>query len=139
KSDGLLQFGEIFDLKLDADVVILSACDTAGKASREATRAAGLSGGGGALDGLVRAFIGAGGRSVIASHWPAPEEFHATERLISGLFSAPHGMGMADALRGAEVALMDDADTSHPFYWSGFAIIGDGARPLAAPAAMAQR
>lgn len=139
KSDGLLQFGEIFDLKLDADVVILSACDTAGKASREATQSAGLSGGGGALDGLVRAFIGAGGRSVIASHWPAPEEFKATERLINGLFSAPRGMGMAEALRTAEVALMDDADTSHPFYWSGFAIIGDGARPLAAPAAVAQR
>ncbi|MDX3910486.1 MAG: CHAT domain-containing protein [Sphingobium sp.] len=139
KSDGLLQFGEIFDLKLDADVVILSACDTAGKASREATKAAGLSGGGGALDGLVRAFIGAGGRSVIASHWPAPEEFKATERLINGLFSAPRGVGMAEALREAEVVLMDDADTSHPFYWSGFAIIGDGARPLAAPATVAQR
>lgn len=139
KSDGLLQFSEIFDLKLDADLVILSACDTAGKASREATQSAGLTGGGGALDGLVRAFIGAGGRSVIASHWPAPEEFKATERLISGLFSAPRGMGVADALRTAEIALMDEADTSHPFYWSGFAIIGDGARPLVAPATVAQR
>lgn len=139
KSDGLLQFGEIFDLKLDADLVILSACDTAGKASLEATRAAGLTGGGGALDGLVRAFIGAGGRSVIASHWPAPEEYKATERLIGGLFSAPRGTGTAQALQQAEIALMDEADTSHPFYWSGFAIIGDGARPLVAPAALAAR
>jgi CHAT domain-containing protein len=131
-SDGLLQFGEIFDLKLNADLVILSACDTAGKATAEATRAAGLRGGGGALDGLVRAFIGAGGRSVIASHWPAPEEYRATERLIGGLFSAGAGEPVAEALRRAEVALMDQAETSHPFYWAGFAIIGDGARPVIA-------
>ena len=131
KSDGLLQFSEIFELKLDADLVILSACDTAGKASKEATRAAGLgTGGGSALDGLVRAFIGAGGRSVIASHWPAPDEFKATERLITGLFTAGANIPVAQALYQAQLKLMDDAATSHPFYWSGFAVIGDGARPL---------
>lgn len=130
-SDGLLQFGEIFDLRLNADLVVLSACDTAGEAGAEATRAAGLSGGGGALDGLVRAFIGAGSRSVIASHWPAPEDYRATERLIAGLFAAAPDQPIAEALRNAQIKLMDDAETSHPFYWSGFAIIGDGARPLA--------
>jgi CHAT domain-containing protein len=131
-SDGLLSFGEIFDLKIDADVVILSACDTAGQASAFATREAGLgSGGGSALDGLVRAFIGAGGRSVIASHWPAPDQFEATERLISGLFRS-RNVSVAEAMRATQIALMDDADTSHPFYWSGFAIVGDGARPLLA-------
>lgn len=129
-SDGLLQFGEIFGLRLNADLVVLSACDTAGEAGGEATRAAGLSGGGGALDGLVRAFIGAGSRSVIASHWPAPEDYHATQRLMSGLFAAPAGQSIAEALRTAQVRLMDDPETSHPFYWAGFAIIGDGARPL---------
>jgi CHAT domain-containing protein/tetratricopeptide (TPR) repeat protein len=129
-SDGLLQFGEIFDLRLNADLVVLSACDTAGAAGAETTRAAGLSGGGGALDGLVRAFIGAGSRSVIASHWPAPEEYQATERLMSGLFAATSDQPVGEALRAAQIRLMDDADTSHPFYWSGFAIIGDGARPL---------
>ncbi len=131
-SDGLLQFGEIFDLRLNADMVILSACDTAGAAGAETTRAAGLSGSGGALDGLVRAFIGAGSRSVIASHWPAPEEYRATERLMSGLFAAAPDEPVAQALRRAQLRLMDDAETSHPFYWSGFAIIGDGARPLIA-------
>nr|WP_255326550.1 CHAT domain-containing protein [Sphingobium sp. EM0848] len=129
-SDGLLQFGEIFDLRLNADLVVLSACDTAGAAGVETTRAAGLSGGGGALDGLVRAFIGAGSRAVIASHWPAPEDYHATERLMAGLFAAAPDQPMAEALREAQVKLMDDPQTSHPFYWSGFAIIGDGARPL---------
>lgn len=130
-SDGLLTFQEIFDLKLDADLVILSACDTAGAAAVAATREAGVaSGGGSALDGLVRSFIGAGGRSVIASHWPAPDDFDATKRLIGGLFAAPQGESVADALWTTQSQLMDDEQTSHPYYWAGFAIIGDGAQPL---------
>lgn len=130
-SDGLLAFDEIFDLKLDADIVILSACDTAGKASITATREAGVSTGGGtALDGLVRSFIGAGGRSVLASHWPAPDDFDATERLIGGLFSDGKNLSVAEAMRVSQLKLMDDPSTSHPYYWSGFAIVGDGARPF---------
>jgi len=133
-SDGLLSFQEIYDLKLDADLVILSACDTAGAASVAATREAGVSSGGGnALDGLVRAFIGAGGRSVIASHWPAPDDFDATKRLIGGLFAASKGESVADALWATQTTLMDDKQTSHPYYWSGFAIIGDGGQPLLQP------
>ena len=130
-SDGLLSFQEIYDLKLDADLVILSACDTAGAASVAATREAGVArGGGNALDGLVRAFIGAGGRSVIASHWPAPDDFDATKRLIGGLFAAREGESVADALWATQQQLMDDKATSHPYYWAGFAIIGDGAQAL---------
>jgi CHAT domain-containing protein len=130
-SDGLLTFAEIYDLRIDADLVILSACDTAGKASLAATREAGLGTGGDfALDGLVRAFVGAGGRSVIASHWPVPDDYGATERLISGLFDAPAGTPVATALREAETALMDQPETSHPYYWAGFALVGDGAAPL---------
>jgi CHAT domain-containing protein len=127
-SDGLLSFSEIYDLKIDADLVILSACDTAGKASVAATREAGVTTGGDfALDGLVRAFVGAGGRSVVASHWPVPDDYNATKRLISGLFTAPPGTATATALRNAQTQLMSEAQTSHPYYWSGFAIIGDGA------------
>lgn len=129
-SDGLLTFAEIFDLKLDADIVILSACDTAGTASISASREAGVTGGGRALDGLVRAFVGAGSRAVLATHWVAPDDYHATERLITGLFHAPAGTPIAEALRQAERALMDDPATSHPFYWSAFALVGDGSRPL---------
>lgn len=130
-SDGLLTFREIFDLKLDADVVVLSACDTAGMASTVATQSAGLSSGGNvALDGLVRAFVGAGGRLVVASHWPVPDDFNATQRLITGLFSAPPGEPIATALRQSQKALMDDYNTSHPFYWAAFALVGDGERPL---------
>jgi CHAT domain-containing protein len=137
-SDGLLSFREIFDLHLDADLIILSACDTAGGASAAATREAGITTGGDfALDGLVRAFVGAGGRSVVASHWPVPDDYDATKRLISGLFTAPPGTPTATAMRLAQRALMDDPDTSHPYYWSGFAIVGDGARPVVAATAVA--
>ena len=85
-----------------------------------------------ALDGLVRAFIGAGGRAIIASHWPAPDDYDATQRLIGGLFGGGTGESIGAALQKAQRPLMDDAATSHPFYWSGFAIVGDGARPLLA-------
>jgi tetratricopeptide (TPR) repeat protein len=130
-SDGLLSFAEIFDLRLDAETVILSACDTAGMATVAATRDAGIATGGNfALDGLVRAFVGAGSRTVIASHWPVPEDYNATERLITGLFKPSDGLGVGEAMRVAAAALMDEADTSHPYYWAAFAIVGDGARAL---------
>lgn len=130
-SDGLLSFAEIFGLRIDADLVILSACDTAGSATVGATREAGVTGGGEfALDGLVRAFVGAGGRTVLASHWPVPDDFDATGRLVSGLF-AEDGRATAEALKTSQEALMDDAQTSHPFYWSAFAVVGDGAARLA--------
>lgn len=130
-SDGLLSFGEIFDLSLDADLVILSACDTAGGAGLDVTRETGLTTGGGeALDGLVRAFIAAGGRQVIASHWPAPDDYNATERLFAGFYQAKGTIG--EALLTSERKLMDDPQTSHPYYWAGFAVVGDAARPAPA-------
>ena len=111
--------------------MILSACDTAGKASAAATQQAGLATGGDvALDGLVRAFVGAGGRLVIASHWPLPDDYNATQRLITGMFSAPPGTPTVTALRLSQRQLMDDPNTSHPFYWSAFAAVGDGEIPV---------
>lgn len=138
-SDGLLSFKDIFDLGLDADTIILSACDTAGAATASATREAGITTGGNfALDGLVRAFVGAGARAVIASHWPVPDSFDATRTLISGLFTDAGRISVGEALRRSQVRMMDAAETSHPYYWSGFAIIGDAAKPLvSAPAARA--
>ena len=125
-SDGLLSFAEIFALRIDADLVILSACDTAGSATVGATLEAGITSGGDfALDGLVRAFVGAGGRTVLASHWPVPDDYDATKRLISGLFEG-QDVETADALRRSQLGLMDELETSHPFYWSAFAVVGDG-------------
>ena len=135
-SDGLLSFRDIFDLSLDADTIILSACDTAGAATASATREAGITTGGNfALDGLVRAFVGAGARAVIASHWPVPDSFDATKTLITGLFADAGRISVGEALRQSQAKMMDVAETSHPYYWSGFAIIGDAAKPLvSAPA-----
>jgi CHAT domain-containing protein len=139
-SDGLLSFREIFDLNLDADVVILSACDTAGAATSAASREAGIATGGNyALDGLVRAFVGAGARSVVASHWPVPDDYDATKRLIAGMIGAKPGQPLADALGDAQQQLMDDANTSHPFYWAAFIILGDGAKPLVPTTAVASK
>jgi tetratricopeptide (TPR) repeat protein len=130
-SDGLLSFRDIFDLSLDADTIILSACDTAGAATASATREAGITTGGNfALDGLVRAFVGAGARAVIASHWPVPDSFDATRTLILGLFANAGKQAVGEALRQSQRQMMDVLETSHPYYWSGFAIIGDAAKPL---------
>ena len=78
----------------------------------------------------MRAFVGAGARSVVASHWPVPDDYDATKRLVGGLVGARPGQALADALEGAQRGLMDDAQTSHPFYWAAFIILGDGAKPL---------
>jgi CHAT domain-containing protein len=59
-----------------------------------------------------------------------PDDYDATDRLVSGLFTAAPGTPTATALRQAETALMTDPRTSHPYYWAGFAIIGDGAAPV---------
>ena len=116
---------------MDADLIILSACDTAGTASVEATLAAGIqSGGGSELEGLVRAFIGAGSRAVMASHWPVPEDFDSTQRLMIQMFRSGQNQTIGYALGQSRKLLMDEAATSHPFYWSAFAIIGDATRPL---------
>jgi CHAT domain-containing protein len=92
---------------------------------------AGITNGGSfTFDGLVRAFVGAGGRMVLASHWPLPDDFDATQKLISGLLAAPPGTSTGAALLAAQRTLMDDMNTSHPFYWAAFAIVGDGVKPV---------
>jgi tetratricopeptide (TPR) repeat protein len=131
KSDGLLSFKEIFDLKLDADTIILSACDTAGAATLAATREAGITTGGNfALDGLVRAFVGAGARSVIASHWPIPDDYDATKKLMSVIYEGGTEVAVGESMRRSQVRLMDDAVTSHPYYWGAFSIVGDASKPI---------
>jgi len=125
----LLSFKEIFDLRLDADLVILSACDTAGMATIAASREAGISSGGNyALDGLVRAFVGAGARSVLASHWPVPDDFDATKTLISGIFTVDQSLPVGQALARTQHKMMDNPLTSHPYYWAAFILVGDGAK-----------
>ena len=130
-SDGLLDASEILDLKLDADLVVLSACDTGGAGS-DAADLTGLQGGGEALGGLTRAVIYAGGRALVVSHWSVDSA--ATVRLMTGLFSARAG-SEAEALQQAQVALQQSPDWSHPYFWAPFTIVGDGARAMPTSAA----
>jgi CHAT domain-containing protein len=127
KSDALLDMDEIFDLKLDAEMVVLAACDT-GRVGAVAPGQAAVSGGGEALGGLVRAFLYAGARNLVVSNWPADST--ATERLMTAMF-ARVGDTQADALRQAQLEMMRTPDRySHPGYWAAFTIVGDGARAM---------
>lgn len=118
--DGLLLASEVAALKLDADWVILSACNTA----------AGDKIGAEALSGLARAFFFAGARSLLVSHWPVYSD--AAVRLTTHIFDAldrsPAGR-RADALRQSMLALMDDPtqeDNPHPAVWAPFVLVGEG-------------
>jgi CHAT domain-containing protein len=115
-TDGMLTASEIAQLKLNADLVVLSACNTAEGSD-------GL--GGGALEGLSDSFFAAGARSVLATHWEVPSA--ATTTLMTGVFSpANRARGLAQALRQAQLALIAQGPTAHPFNWAAFTIIGDG-------------
>ncbi|MEO0994720.1 MAG: CHAT domain-containing protein, partial [Pseudomonadota bacterium] len=125
--DGLLEASEIVELALDADLVVLSACDTGGRGAGSALGTGFRGAGGEALSGLVRAFFYAGARNVVASHWLVPdaETVQLMERLYSGLAD---GESPATAIRDARRALARTPETSHPFYWAAFSVIGDAAR-----------
>jgi tetratricopeptide (TPR) repeat protein/CHAT domain-containing protein len=117
--DGYLTATEIGELRLDADWVILSACNTAS------------SGGDGAsLSGLAQAFFFAGTRSLLVSHWYVDSV--ATERLIKTtlqILVANPRIGRAEALRRAMSSLIDsgNAEYSHPSKWAPFVVVGEGA------------
>jgi CHAT domain-containing protein len=118
--DGLLTASEIAQLKLDADLVILSACNTA---SAEKPGAEGLS-------GLAKAFFYAGARSLLVSHWPV--ETNAAAKLTTGMFDAlkaDPGIGRSEALRRSMMALRANDDNplfAHPLLWAPFVVVGEG-------------
>jgi CHAT domain-containing protein len=121
--DGLLRASAIAALKFDADVVVLSACNTA--ASDGTPGAEGFS-------GLAKAFLFAGARALVVSHWSV--ESKATVELMTRFFaaSAERGVGRAEALQRAMLAIMDDKDhpeLAHPFYWAPFVVVGEGGHP----------
>jgi CHAT domain-containing protein len=116
--DGLLTASEAARLTLDADWVILSACNTA----------AGDSLGGESLSGLARAFFFAGARALLVSHWPVRDDAAAllVTRTMAALQDDP-AIGRAEALRVATITLVDgDAGMAHPSAWAPFVIVGDG-------------
>lgn len=113
--DGLLGASEIAQLRLDADWVILSACNTA----------AGGSSGAPAYSGLATAFAQAGARGLMLSHWRVRDD--AAARLTVGTVrGSASGLSRAEALRQTQLALMADASVpgaAHPAIWAPFVII----------------
>jgi CHAT domain-containing protein len=120
ENDGILEASEIAGLKLAANLVVLSACNTAAEPGRF---------GGEALSGLADSFFYSGARSVLASHWQVPSV--ETVRLMSELFrrlGPALQAGVAESLRQSELAMIADPKTAHPFYWAAFTLIGDGGK-----------
>jgi CHAT domain-containing protein len=121
--DGLLTASEIANLKLDADWVILSACNTAGPEGRPGAEG---------LSGLAKAFFYAGSRALMVSHWYV--ESDATVLLTTGAIqelSKDPAIGRAEALRRAMQGLMrgeSKPDYAHPFFWAPFVIVGEGGK-----------
>jgi CHAT domain-containing protein len=120
EDDGYLSASEIAQLKLDADWVILSACNTA------AADAPGAE----ALSGLARAFFYAQARALLVSHWEVYSE--ATVELIGasvGETARDRNVGRAEALRRAMLTMIDKGSPheAHPSYWAPFVVVGEGA------------
>jgi CHAT domain-containing protein len=120
EDDGYLSASEVADLKLDADWVILSACNTAAGGARGAE----------ALSGLARAFMYAGARALLVSHWAV--DSGATVKLITaavGAMTRDARLGRAEALRRAMLAMIDKGKPheAHPAYWAPFVVVGEGA------------
>ena len=119
--DGLLTAGEVAQLKLNADWVVLSACNTI----------AGDKPGAEALSGLARAFFYAGARALLVSHWAV--DSNAATRLTTSTFDllkSDSNLGRAEALRRAELAYLSDPSdpmNSYPAFWAPFEIVGEGA------------
>jgi CHAT domain-containing protein/Tfp pilus assembly protein PilF len=119
RDNGLLQAWEIFEhVRIDADLVVLSACESA----------LGKEMGGEGLLGLTRAFQYAGARSIVASLWSVADE--STSELMKRFYGyLKNGKSKDEALRAAQIDLIEAGDLpsemAHPFHWAAFELIGD--------------
>jgi len=118
EDNGLLTASEVAQLNLNADWVVMSACNTA----------AGSNEGAEALSGLARAFIYAGARSLLVSHWEVNSE--AAVAITTGAVNAMKAepkIGRAEALRRSIAALIaKGGDYAHPSVWAPFVLVGNG-------------
>jgi CHAT domain-containing protein/Tfp pilus assembly protein PilF len=121
--DGLLTASEVAQLKLNADWVVLSACNTASSDKPGAE----------ALSGLARAFFYAGARSLVVSNWEVNSD--AAVALMTGTFAALAAdpkLSHAEALQKSMLAIINDAqrpDWADPKYWAPFVVVGEPAEP----------
>lgn len=125
QDDGLLTASEVAQLKLDADWVVLSACNTAAGSG---------TGNAEALSGLARAFFYAGARALLVSHWYVDSRaaVQLTTRAFAELEQDP-SIGRGEALRRAMLAAMYDGGrpkswtpAAHPAVWAPFVVVGEG-------------
>ena len=132
-SDGLLSFSEIANLRLDANLVVLSACDTASGVRDEAlARESGQEEAGATLEGLVRAFLTANARAVLATYWQVSAEQESDE-FIRAFYANARTGSMGHALQAAQRTLIDQPAYSHPFYWAPYFLVGDSNKPMLTP------
>ena len=120
KDDGYLTASEVAQLKLNADWVILSACNTA--SSDGTPGAEGLS-------GLAKAFFYAGSRALLVSHWPVESQSAAalTTRMLKE--AKDKTVGRAEALKRSMLALINTPGKpylAHPMFWAPFVVVGEG-------------
>jgi CHAT domain-containing protein len=116
-NDGFLTLEEVLGLKLNADWVILSACNTASADGNA----------GEAVSGLGRAFFYAGARSLLVSNWAV--ETVSARLLTTGIFRQANGSPVrsrAEALRRSMLNVMRDSRYGHPAFWAPFTLVGDG-------------
>jgi CHAT domain-containing protein len=115
EEDGLLQGGEVLNLELGSDMVVLSAC---GSGLGTLVRGEGLV-------GLSRAFFYAGARTLVVSLWTVNDE--STAELMKGFYGRlQQGVGSARALRQAKRAMIRSDRPAHrfPYYWAPFVLVG---------------
>jgi len=114
RQDGYLRLGDIYKMKLSADLVVLSSCESALGKDLEAE----------GIIGLPRGFLYAGAKSVIASLWKVNDE--ATAKLMAALYTRiQKGETPSSALRGAQLEMLQDRQWSNPYYWAAFALQGE--------------
>jgi CHAT domain-containing protein len=108
---------DVLGLRLNADWVVLSACNTAGGDGRAEE----------ALSGLARGFLYAGARSLLVTHWAVETESarQLTTRLFEHQAAQPQS-ARAESLRQAMLALMAQPAYAHPAFWAPFALVGEG-------------
>jgi CHAT domain-containing protein/Tfp pilus assembly protein PilF len=113
--DGLLEAWELLDLRLDAEVVVLAACETG----------RGRIASGEGIVGMMWALFAAGAQSTIASQWKV--EASSTNQLMIALHRrlASGELSKSEALRRASLEVLRDDRYAHPFYWAPFVLVGD--------------
>jgi len=126
RGETVLRAWEIARAHLPYQMAVLAGCETAG----------GLRTSGEGVLGLTSAFLSAGVPVVVSSRWAVDDGVTAV--LMSKFYDRlARGESVASALRGAQLAVRSNRRTSHPFYWAGFAVVGDGSRVM--PPLVAER